>query len=220
MKYDNRFLSALRFAVRRGAQWRRWLAAVLVIAAASLAQFFHQPWSRRAQAAALQGEAAIQQLKADGGCVSLKAAFIGARQQLNIEPLLTPQQKLTAADGAAGGRFGVAVALSGDTAVIGAFADDVTGENQGSAYVFTRNGASWSLQKQLTANDGAANTRFGVSVAISGDTVVVGASFDLVIADGRQGAAYVFTRSGRLHAQRRGLDRATETHGQRWRGPG
>ena len=47
--------------------------------------------------------------------------------------------------------------------------------HQGSAYVFVRSGTSWSQQQKLTANDGAAHDGFGYSVAISGDTVVVGA---------------------------------------------
>jgi len=179
---------------------------VLFIAAASLAQSnslwpLWGHWSRRAQAATLNGEAAIQQLKRNGGYASLVAALAAARQQSNTAPLangafLTQQQKLTAADGAAVDRFGEAVALNGDTAVIGAPFDDVTGVDQGSVYVFVRSGASWRLQKQLTANDGAAGDRFGISVGISGDTVVVGAEASAVGGKVGQGAAYVFFRSG------------------------
>ena len=64
----------------------------------------------------------------------------------------------------------------GDTVVVGAPYDDVgANADQGSAYVFVRSGAAWSQQQKLTASDGAAGDYFGYSVAISGDTVVVGA---------------------------------------------
>jgi uncharacterized repeat protein (TIGR01451 family) len=105
--------------------------------------------------------------------------------------------KLTAADGAAGDGFGVSVAISGDTIVVGAFCDEDNGANSGSAYVFRRNqgGADkWGQAVKLTAADGAAYDEFGVSVAISGDTVVVGSPGD---ADhgADTGSAYVFRRN-------------------------
>jgi hypothetical protein len=107
------------------------------------------------------------------------------------------QKKLTAADGAANDQFGGAVTVSGDTVVAGAQNNNVgRNGNQGAAYVFARNGASWTERQKLTANDGAANDRFGVSVAISGDSVVVGAPNNNNGKNGNQGAAYVFTRCG------------------------
>jgi len=99
-------------------------------------------------------------------------------------------KKLTAADGAGGDHFGISVALSGDTVVVGAFGDD---SSKGAAYVFARNqgGADqWGQVQKLTAPDGAAGELFGASVAISGDTVVVGA-----YGDDSKGAAYVFARN-------------------------
>ncbi|MGQ0700513.1 MAG: Calx-beta domain-containing protein [Panacagrimonas sp.] len=109
----------------------------------------------------------------------------------------TQQAKLVAADGAAGDEFGISVAMSGDTAVVGAHQDEV-GANflQGSAYVFVRNGTSWTQQQKLVAADGAEFDGFGISVALSGDTVVAGADGDNVGANGSQGSAYVFVRSG------------------------
>ena len=99
------------------------------------------------------------------------------------------QQKLVASDGATDDRFGDSVALDGDTALVGAWSDDIgANSNQGSAYVFTRGGETWSIQQKLTASDGAANNGFGASVALDGETVLVGAF-------GGQGAAYVFTRN-------------------------
>ena len=110
------------------------------------------------------------------------------------------QAKLSAADGAAGDEFGYSVALSGDTAVIGAARDDDKGNDSGSAYVFTRSGTSWSQQAKLTAADGAAGDVFSISVALSGDTAVIGADLDDEKGD-NSGAAYVFTRSGSTWSQ-------------------
>ena len=102
------------------------------------------------------------------------------------------EAKLTASDGAAADYFGYSVAISGDTGVVGAYGNDnEKGSNSGSAYVFVRSGTTWTQQAKLTASDGAANDYFGVGVAISGDTVVVGAYGN----DGK-GSAYVFVRSG------------------------
>ncbi len=114
----------------------------------------------------------------------------------------TLQQKLTPNDGEPDDAFGSCVAISGDTAVVGAFGDTVSTQvNRGSVYVFVRSGSTWSFQQKLTADDGAANDIFGRSAAIAGDTIVVGAAS----ADGTstidQGAAYVFTRSGTSWSQ-------------------
>ena len=110
------------------------------------------------------------------------------------------QAKLTADDGAAKDEFGGKVALSGDTAVIGAIFQDDKGDNSGSAYVFTRSGTTWSQQVKLTAADGAEGDAFGQSIALSGDTVVIGAPHD----DDKgndAGSVYVFTRSGTTWSQ-------------------
>jgi len=110
------------------------------------------------------------------------------------------QAKLTAADAAANDFFGISVAVSGDTAVIGAYGDDDGGSLAGSAYVFVRSGGVWTQQAKLTASDAAANDSLGCSVAVSGDTAVIGASYD---DDGGSaaGAAYVFVRSGEVWTQ-------------------
>ena len=114
------------------------------------------------------------------------------------------QAKLTGADGAAGDLFGVRVAISGDTALIGARFDDddINGVDSGSAYVFTRSGTAWSQQARLTAADGAAGDWFGYSVALSGDTALIGAHFvDDDVNGIDSGAAFVFTRSGTAWSQ-------------------
>ncbi|MCY7356895.1 MAG: FG-GAP repeat protein [Rudanella sp.] len=100
-------------------------------------------------------------------------------------------------DGAAEDQFGFSVAISGDYAVVGTPADDIgANSKQGSAYVFVRNGSTWTQQVKLTASDGAASDFFGASVAISGDYVVVGAFADDIGSNNNQGSAYVFVRTG------------------------
>ncbi len=103
------------------------------------------------------------------------------------------QPRLTAADGAVYDEFGWSVAISGDTAVIGAHGDDDNGPNSGSAYVFVRDPAtgSWRVDSKLKASDGAEVDHFGFSVAISGDTAVVGAE-SANEKGKRSGSAYVY----------------------------
>jgi hypothetical protein len=108
----------------------------------------------------------------------------------------TQEARLAPADGAASDWFGSSVALSGDTAVVGASSDDDKGGDSGSAFIFTRSGTEWTEQPKLTASDGAAQDRFGNSVAISGDTVVVGAPYHESAGGFRSGSSYVYVRSG------------------------
>ena len=106
--------------------------------------------------------------------------------------------KLVASDAANGDEFGYAVAMDGDTIVIGARYED-TYVNSGSAYVFTRDASgAWSQTAKLTASDTADNDHFGWSVAVNGDTIVIGAPGDDYTVDSTTytdaGSAYVFTR--------------------------
>jgi hypothetical protein len=110
------------------------------------------------------------------------------------------QAKLLASDGAAGDVFGWSVALDGDFALIGAYRDDDMDFDSGSAYVFRWNGSAWLQQAKLTATDGAFFDNFGISVAIDGDTALVGAQRDFD--DGFQsGSAYVFHWNGSAWVQ-------------------
>jgi hypothetical protein len=129
------------------------------------------------------------------------------------------QAYLKASNPRTGNLFGSAVAISGDTAVVGAISEDsnsrgVNGnENDtsafrsGAAYVFVRNGTNWTQQAYLKASNTDVEDEFGCSVAISGDTIVVGARWESSGARGvngdqenndslSSGAAYVFVRSG------------------------
>jgi UDP-3-O-[3-hydroxymyristoyl] glucosamine N-acyltransferase len=92
-----------------------------------------------------------------------------------IGGMWSEQAKLTASDGAALDRFGFSVAVDADTAVIGARLDDDRGTDSGSAYVFTRSAGMWSEEAKLTAGDAEAFDQFGFSLAVDGDTTVIGA---------------------------------------------
>ena len=87
----------------------------------------------------------------------------------------TETAKLTASDSVVTDKFGYAVALDGDTVVVGAYGND---SSRGSAYVFTKPASGWddgTETAKLTPSDGRQTHKFGSSVAIDGDTVVVGA---------------------------------------------
>jgi hypothetical protein len=125
------------------------------------------------------------------------------------------QAYLKASNTGASDKFGYSVAIAGDTVVVGAYLEDsnatgVNGDgsnnsaiNSGAAYVFVRSGTTWSQQAYLKASNTGANDLFGFLVAISGDTVVVGAYGEASNATGvngtqsdnsasSAGAAYVF----------------------------
>ena len=130
------------------------------------------------------------------------AAYIFTRS----EGVWSQQAMLTASDRQVGDHFGVSVALSdsGDTALIGAYVDDVgANTNQGSAYVYQRSGSVWTEQAHLISSDGAKEDYFGRSVALSsdGNTALIGADFKTINGNTRQGAAYIFTRAGAAWSQ-------------------
>ena len=112
----------------------------------------------------------------------------------------TQQAKLTASDAAPEDGLGWAVSISGDTVVIGARPDVLSPPNVGKAYVFVKPIGGWSSVSspitetaKLTASDAAPGDEFGVSVAVSGDLVVVGAATYGGFAC-CQGSVYVFRK--------------------------
>ena len=103
-------------------------------------------------------------------------------------------KKITASDGSAGAEFGSGTSIDGDTLVVGAAH---TGFEPGSAYVFERNhgGAeNWGEVTKLLPSGTEDADRFGWSVAISGDIIVVGSIYDRT-ASLRTGAVYIFERN-------------------------
>src|SRR5207244_1078890 len=124
------------------------------------------------------------------------AAYVFVRNGTNW----TQQAYLKASNTDGGDFFGWSVAVSGDTVVVGAWGEasnatgvngnqsDNSGRAAGAAYIFVRNGTNWSQQAYLKAsNTGQGEELFGHSVAISGDTVVVGARGEASNATGVNG---------------------------------
>ena len=107
----------------------------------------------------------------------------------------TFQQKIFANDGNSLADFSNAMFLQGNMLFVASKRKKVGNNNlQGSVYVLTRLGNSWSHLTQLTANDGGNGDLFGSSIDVSGNTIVIGApSDDNSLSD--QGSAYVFTRN-------------------------
>ena len=147
----------------------------------------------------------------------------GACYPLTIDPV-AQQSYLKASNTEADDSFGISVAISGDTLVVGAPGEDsnatgVDGDegdnsatNSGAVYVFVRSGTSWIQQAYLKASNTGTFDGFGGTVAISGDTVVVCANSEDSNATGvggdetdnsanNAGAVYVFTRSGTSWSQ-------------------
>ena len=158
--------------------------------------------------------------QADNTAYAAGAAYVFVR----IGTTWTQQAYLKASNTEAGDEFGSSVAVSGDTVVVGAPLEDsnatrVNGNEAdnsastaGAAYVFLRSGNTWSQQAYLKASNTEAEDQFGWSVAVSGDTVVVGAHWEDNNATGVNGnetdnsaslagAAYVFVRNGATWTQ-------------------
>lgn len=97
---------------------------------------------------------------------------------------------------------GGVVSVSGDTAVVGAYLDDASSAvDAGAVYVYGRGTTGWTQKGKITASDGVAHALFGYSVALSGDTLLVGAPFADTPTDEFAGAVYVFNRQGNTWTQ-------------------
>lgn len=112
---------------------------------------------------------------------------------LTLGPLVYAEHKVTAPDGETYDEFGYTVALSGDTALVGADGHQIGYHpDQGAGYVFMRDGTIWTQVGELTASDGYSFDEFGRSVALSGDTALVGAHYRNVGTNMNQGAVYFY----------------------------
>ena len=142
---------------------------------------------------AIDGDTAVIGAKGDDGNIGSAYVFVRSGG------IWTQQAKLTASDGAANDYFGWAVAVSGDTAIVGAYQDDDLGNNCGSAYVFVKPGGGWANMTETTKlvpSSLIAMNAFGYAVAIDGDVVVVGSTGDRDGGSDIYGAAYVFVKPG------------------------
>ncbi len=128
-------------------------------------------------------------LTANKGGFALRVDDRQAVYPITIDPTVTNETvKLLASDAASFDWFGHSVAVAGDTAVVGARFNDDNGSGSGSAYIFQRDAGgidNWGQVKKLLASD-AASDQFGASVAVAGDTAVVGALSN--------DSAYIFQR--------------------------
>ena len=142
----------------------------------------------------------------------MKRTLFAALLMLNLvysTPAMTPplsftETKVSAADAFIQQEFSSALAVDGDTAVVGAPNHSVVADGSGAAYVYVRTATSWQFQQKLTANDASPQSFFGTSVAIDNDTIVVGAHGD-ANAGFASGAAYVFVRTGNTWIQQQKL---------------
>ncbi len=104
--------------------------------------------------------------------------------------------RVTAFDGGVFQMFGISVAVSGDTALIGADWDNDQGTESGSVYVFRREGGTWVEAQKLLASDGYSGSLFGFAVAMEGDVALIGAVGHQHDGFSGSGSAYVFRYDG------------------------
>lgn len=119
-------------------------------------------------------------------------------RQPEAPPNLTATESKLLPRPVTGDAFGRTIAIDGDTAVIAATLDDEWSTDSGAIYIFRYNGTAWVQEMKWVGGEGTANRtedhdQFGWSVAIDGDTVVVGAPYHPV---GDNGVAYTFFRTG------------------------
>lgn len=147
---------------------------------------------RSLEAVDATGRALPAWLQLDEQTRRLRVDDTSARYPVTIDPFVE-RATLTASDGSGQDHLGLAVAVSGDTIVVGQRHATLSGPDVGAAYVFTRSADGWvsgNETAKLTASDGQRLDEFGLCVAIDNDTIVVGAYG----VNHSQGAAYIFTR--------------------------
>jgi hypothetical protein len=133
-----------------------------------------------------------------GDRIVITTDLTGAAYPVVIDPLIASEQAtLKPAEITPDDCFSGSVAISADTIVVGApWQSGGDGVARGAAYVYVRDGGTWTEQAKLLASDAAADDYFGSSIAIAGDTAIIGALRKAGSGGNEQGAAYVFVRSG------------------------
>ena len=109
-------------------------------------------------------------------------------------PICTELQKLTASDGGGVEYFGNAVAISGNTVVVGKYYERINVQSSASVYAYRFNGTNW-IEQKLVAPDGELGDQFGRSLAVGGNVIVVGAFLDDDLGEDT-GSAYVYRWNG------------------------
>jgi uncharacterized repeat protein (TIGR01451 family) len=164
-------------------------------------------------------------VEAADGQIRLVVDAGAARFPVTVDPTFVHEAQFTGHGDPSelnGTGFGSAVAIEGDTAVVGAYQTaGVAGSGVGAAYVFVKTNGAWTLQQKLLAADGSAGDQFGTSISLSGETVVVGSPYedDDVGGVNDKGAAYVFVRSGSTWTQQQKLEASDAAAGDQfaWR---
>lgn len=146
------------------------------------------------------GRALPSRMEVRGHELALVVDDTEAVYPITIDPTFTQVKQLTASDGAADDGFGAAVAISGDTVVVGALYATIGGNSsQGAAYIFQRDQGgtnNWGEVAKLEAPSGEADDNFGAAVTIDGDTVAVGALLgDSIANNDDEGAVYIYERN-------------------------
>jgi hypothetical protein len=162
-------------------------------------------WSQQAELTSSNGVGFGSSVAISGGTI-----VVGAPSNFEVSAgsayvfvqsgtMWSQQAELTSSDGATGDQFGNSVGVNAntDTIMVGAPGHEVgSNQSQGAAYVFVQNGTTWSQQGELVASNGVEDADFGCSVAVSGDTVMVGAYGQTIGGYSAYGAVYVFVQSG------------------------
>jgi hypothetical protein len=158
---------------------------------AELAASQNENASQFGQSVSVSGNVAVVGSTGDSNFTGAAYVFVKSSGVLAKVPQTA---RLTASDRRPGSLFGISVAISGNTIVVGAAG---ASGSPGKAYIFVEPRTGWrdmTETAQLTASDGQTNDGFGLSVAISGSTVVAGASAHSVGSNSDEGVAYVFVQ--------------------------
>jgi hypothetical protein len=179
---------------------------LIVVAVSASANIFAQ----KAKMPTMNGDKAVKKLKENNTYNSLLSAIKSAQTKDRSSIVKTPPEwttsqleSTTSSDNHPFSYFGYSVAISGNTAVIGAKGQNTGSTADGAVYVFVQSGDIWIQQAKLIASDAGAGDNLGFSVAIDGDTIIAGAPGADVFGGiprgfgngiSNTGAAYIFVR--------------------------
>ena len=125
----------------------------------------------------------------------------------------TQTAALTASDTDSSDLFGISLSAYGDYAIIGAYGNDDSGSQSGSAYIFHNDAGNWTETIKLTASDASENDFFGISVGIFGDYAIVGADGSANSSGQNSGTAYVFQKNSENWIQTQKIESSDSTLG-------
>lgn len=158
-----------------------------------------QAWEAWGSAVAVDGDTAVVASSyADVGAVDGAGV---ANVYVRANGVWTLQARLSAADPKPFSNYARALAIAGDTIVVGAASADGAVSSSGAVYVYTRSGTTWTQSAKLSASDGEGFSDFGLAVALAGDRIAVGAPSTFVGKENVQGAVYVYAKNGAAWSQ-------------------